>query len=75
MNWETLIASELALLIFLVWNGFNQLASVIQKGLQSAGLAKLPEGKSKCPSCNDIVWIPFAEVICYECRKKESGRE
>jgi hypothetical protein len=33
MSWEFLIASELAILIFLVWNGFNRIESLIQKGL------------------------------------------
>jgi hypothetical protein len=75
MTWELLIASELAILIVVVWNGLRRIEFLIQQALQSAGLVKLPEGKSKCPSCGEITWIPFAEVICWKCRNKQSAQE
>jgi hypothetical protein len=70
MTWEFLIASELAILIAVIWLGLHRIESLIQQGLQSAGLAKLPEGKSKCPSCGEIVWIPYSEVVCSNCQGK-----
>src|SRR5687768_7430445 len=56
-NWE-IIHTELAILIAVVWLGLHRIESLIKRGLQSAGLVKLPEGKSKCPACGDITWIP-----------------
>jgi hypothetical protein len=67
-NWE-LIHTELAILISVVWLGLRRIESLIGRGLQSAGLVKLPEGKSKCPACGGIIWIPSMEILLEVPRK------
>jgi hypothetical protein len=66
---EWLIPAELAILIFVVWNGLRRIESTVLQGLQRAGLAKPPEGKCKCVACDDIVYIPSMEDVCLNCRE------
>lgn len=68
-SWE-LIHAELAILIVVVWVGLRRIEEMIHKGIQAAGLTKFPEGKSKCPGCNEITHIPYMEVVCWKCREK-----